>query len=130
VNNTETQVVPFILMKATRTMKIVVVGGCGSGKTTVASLLRDAGHEAWVVGQEHSAIADLWRRKDPEAVVFLDVSLETVRNRRGEHWPEWLYHRQVDRLKSARSAADVIVDTGSLGVEETIEFIERRLTRL
>jgi deoxyadenosine/deoxycytidine kinase len=104
-------------------VKIAVVGGCGSGKTTVVDALRARGYDAYVVGQEHSAVATLWRRQSPDALVFLDVSLDVVRRRRGEKWPQWLFERQSQRLSDARASADVIVDTGKLSIDETAERV-------
>lgn len=109
-------------------MKTAVVGGCGSGKSTIVEELRARGFEAYVVGQEHSAVANLWTRQSPDRLVFLDVPLEVVRKRRGERWPEWLYHRQSERLSHARASADVIVDTGERSIQETVELIVSALS--
>lgn len=107
--------------------RIAVVGGCGSGKSTIVARLQRLGHDAYVVGQEHSQIPTLWRRKDPEIVVYLDVTLETVRSRRGDHWPEWLYHQQQSRLENAREAADIDVSTTVRSIDETVSMIAKRL---
>lgn len=104
-------------------MKTAVVGGCGSGKSTIVEELRARGVDAYVVGQEHSAVANLWTRQSPEKLVFLDVPLDVVRSRRGENWPEWLYQRQAERLSHARANADVVVDTGEWTIPETVEQI-------
>lgn len=104
-------------------MKVAVVGGCASGKSTIAERLRDLGYDAYVVGQEHSEIEDLWRRQSPDRVVFLETSLEAVRQRRDRYWPEWLFHRQVKRLAWARKHADVIVNTEETSEEDAMEAI-------
>lgn len=104
-------------------MKVAVVGGCASGKSTISARLRDLGYDAYVVGQEHSDIPDLWRRQSPDRVIFLETSLDAVRERRGRSWPEWLFHRQRERLEPARAGADVIVNTERASVQDSIEAI-------
>ena len=101
-------------------MKIAVVGGCGSGKSTIVNELKARGYDAWVVGQEHSEVRGLWSRRNPDVLVFLDVTLEAVRRRRDENWPEWLYHRQQARLTDARESASIHLNTAALTVEETV----------
>jgi signal recognition particle receptor subunit beta len=104
-------------------MRIAVVGVCASGKTTIVRALRQAGYDAYVVAQEHSIIPDLWRRSRPDHVVVLEADLETIRQRRGPAWPEWLYRTQCDRLADARANATVTIDTGALTVDETVRAI-------
>ncbi|GBD18809.1 Shikimate kinase [bacterium HR27] len=104
-------------------MRIVLVGPCGAGKSTIARELSCRGLDVVVVGQEHSIIRDLWRRPNPDLVVFLDASLETVRARRGPDWPEWLYRTEQERLATARAHADLVLETGKLTIEEVVERI-------
>jgi chloramphenicol 3-O-phosphotransferase len=105
-------------------MKIAVVGTCASGKTTIVNALDRLGHDAYVVSQEHSIIADLWRHSEPEALVMLECDYETVQARRGGTWPRWLFDLQRERLSSARANADLILDTSKNSVEETLRPIE------
>jgi len=104
-------------------MRVVLVGPCGAGKSTIAHELSRYGVEAVVVGQEHSVVRDLWRRPNPDFVVFLDASLETVRARRGADWPEWLYRTEQERLAQARAHADLVLDTGALSIPEVVARI-------
>ena len=104
-------------------MRIVLVGPCGSGKTTIAERLREHGVDAVAVGQEHSIIRDLWRRPEPDLVVFLDASLSVIRERRGDDWPEWLYCVELERLADARAHADLVVDTGRYSVEAVVQRV-------
>jgi GTPase SAR1 family protein len=108
-------------------LKIAVVGGCGSGKSTIVGELCSLGYDAYVVGQEHSAVAHLWSRQGPDVVVYLDVTLAAVRERRDRNWPEWLYEKQQERLRDARGAADVRVNTSVLTVDETVRKITEHL---
>jgi cytidylate kinase len=110
-------------------MRVVLVGPCGAGKSTVAAELAARGVEAIAVGQEHSIIRDLWRRPAADLVVFLDASLETVRERRGADWPAWLYEEEQRRLSEARAHADLVLDTSRLTVGEVVERILQALEK-
>ncbi len=110
-----------------RDWKIVVVGPCASGKTTLVRGLRRLGYDAHVCGQEHSEIASLWRHTAPDLVIALDVDLTTIRDRRGADWPEEIYRLQQRRLAAARAAAALILDTSILSPDEMLEAVERRL---
>src|SRR5687768_7213338 len=108
-------------------MRVAVIGHCASGKTTIVAALQARGYDAYVVSQEHSAIADLWRHRSPDRLVMLDVDYEVVQARRGRSWPEWIYDLQRQRLEKARHHANVIVNTGTLSIEETISRIVQAL---
>jgi dephospho-CoA kinase len=98
--------------------RVVVVGPCASGKTTLVRLLRERGVDAYVCSQEHSIVRDLWRRQHPDVVVALEVDLETIRARRGDDWSAAIYEEQRRRLEGARNAADLIIDTAHVTPEE------------
>jgi hypothetical protein len=85
--------------------------------------LCERGIDAIAVGQEHSVVRDLWRHPRPDLLVFLDANLCTVRARRGDDWPEWLYRVEQERLADARSHADLVVDTGCNTVDEVLERV-------
>jgi deoxyadenosine/deoxycytidine kinase len=104
--------------------RIVVVGPCASGKSTLVSRLRGKGYDAHAVAQEHSAVRDLWKRKDPDALIALDVSLEEVRNRRSPDWLEAVYQRQHERLASAYAAADLTIDTAEHDADAVLAIVE------
>ncbi|MEX2425862.1 MAG: hypothetical protein WD401_03775 [Thermomicrobiaceae bacterium] len=104
-------------------LKIAVVGGCASGKTTIVRELRSRGLNAYVVGQEHSGVAGLWKHQEPDVLVFLYVELESVRARRDHNWPEWLYRTQQQRLQCAYEAASIRVNTSKLSVEQALTSI-------
>jgi adenylate kinase family enzyme len=113
-----------------RRIRVAIVGPCASGKSTVAEQLRSWGFDAYPVGQEHSIVSDLWRRRAPDAVVYLEVDYQTVRSRRGEHWPEAIYQQQQARLADARRHATVIVDTGRAGISQTMARVLAALERV
>lgn len=92
---------------------IVIVGPCGSGKTTLVDHLKPRGYNARVVAQEHSIIRDLWQKRNPDVVIALDLDLETLRRRRTPSWSQDLYDQQHERLREAFAAADLTLDTGA-----------------
>jgi molybdopterin-guanine dinucleotide biosynthesis protein len=95
---------------------VAVVGHCASGKTTLVGALRRAGYDAYAVAQEHSAISWLWKHSEPDALIYIQVSLDTVRARRGEEWPQAVYDAQEERLADARAHADLTLDSGAEGI--------------
>lgn len=100
--------------------KIAVVGPCASGKTTLVDALVARGYQAYAVGQEHSIIRDLWKRRDPEVLIALDLDLDVVRQRRSPTWPAEVYAAQHERLQPAFEAADLLIDTGEHDIESAV----------
>lgn len=100
--------------------RVVIVGPCASGKSTLATGLREHGYDAVVCSQEHSEIATLWRHYEPDALIALDVELETIRSRRGNEWPETIYLAQLKRLAAAREVADIVIDSTREDAQEVL----------
>ena len=100
-----------------RAPKIIVVGPCAAGKSTLVETLQARGYNAHVAAQEHSAIASLWQHAQPDILIALEADIAAVRARRGEEWPEWLHDVQVQRLRAASAAADLTIDTTDLNPE-------------
>ena len=121
-----------VLPRATDSRRIVVVGPCAAGKSTLVAALRALGYDARVSGQEHSAIPNLWQHSHPDVLIALDVDIAAVRDRRGSEWPEWLHDLQVQRLNVATSAAYVAIDTTGLRaqvvVDRVVAFLEKHET--
>lgn len=107
--------------------RVVVVGPCASGKTTLAQALMHAGYDAKVCGQEHSGIPDLWRRMGGDVLIALDLDIATLRARRGDSWPADLLERQHQRLSSAYAAADLVIDSGRVDQRGIVEAVARLL---
>jgi adenylate kinase family enzyme len=112
-----------------RRLRVAIVGTCGSGKTTVADQLREWGYDAFAVGQEHSIVSDLWRRRSPDALIVLEVDYPTLQARRGESWPRALYDEQLGRLEDARSHATVVIDTSQDSLSQTLARVLAALDR-
>lgn len=113
-----------------RSRKIVVVGPCASGKSTLVAGLVAHGHNAYAVAQEHSAVRELWKRQNPEVLVALDVSLEVVRQRRSPNWLEAVYEQQHQRLAAAFAAADLVIDTAEHDAEEVLDLVQQYVREL
>jgi len=99
-------------------MRIVVVGPCASGKTTLVTKLRELGLDAHNVAQEHSGIKKLWRKKKPDLLVMLDATRPVIRRRRNVPWGEERLILQRERLADARENADLFIQTDALTREE------------
>lgn len=110
--------------------RVVVVGPCASGKTTLVAALRAHGFDASVSAQEHSAVPSLWQRTEPDVLIALLVNIEAVRERRDASWPSWLHDVQEGRLANAQDAADLVIDTSDLEAsdvaERAIQFLADR----
>lgn len=105
-------------------MDIVIVGPCGSGKTTLKGALNALGYGARAVAQEHSIIRNLWRHGgEPAAVIYLDATPEVISARRAHDFPAWLYAEQQYRLAPAHAHASLIVDTTTLTAQEVYERV-------
>ncbi len=105
------------------TRRIVVVGPCASGKSTLTNRLRDLGFDARVCGQEHSAIRHLWSRLRPDLLIALDVDLRTLRRRRHPSWPECLYRVQRGRLEYAFRSANLSIDSSTVSAEGAVQQV-------
>jgi deoxyadenosine/deoxycytidine kinase len=103
--------------------RIVVVGHCASGKTTLVARLQEHGFDAHVCGQEHSAVRDLWRRMNPDVLLALDVDLDTIRNRRSPRWSEQIFLAQQDRLRAAFAAADLVINTAEHDEDDVVDIV-------
>jgi hypothetical protein len=93
---------------------IVVVGVCSSGKSTLVEALQEKGYQAHAVSQEHSYVPHLWRRTDPDVLIYLDASLHTIRGRGRTRWRQALLDEEHRRLHHAREHADIYIPTDGL----------------
>jgi hypothetical protein len=104
-------------------MRVVICGVCVSGKTTLVTRLRELGVEAYNVAQEHSGVRKLWRKKCPDVLVMLDVTLPVIRRRRDVPWGEERLVLQRERLRDARASADLYIQTDLLSKEEVVDLV-------
>ena len=82
--------------------KIVVVGPCAAGKSTLVTALRELGYDAHVSGQEHSEIAMLWQHSQPDVLIALGG-----RYWRGTRSPRWFLAGVAPRSPGAATCRRV-----------------------
>ncbi|HHT42352.1 MAG TPA: hypothetical protein GX014_03020 [Firmicutes bacterium] len=109
---------------------IVVVGVCASGKTTLGAGLRGLGYQVRTFAQEHSVSKHLWQRLDPDFLILLECSYETIRRRKRVSWGVKRYRKQLALLSNARAHADLIVRTDGFSAEQLVEYVHRHLVEL
>lgn len=110
---------------------IVIVGVCGSGKSELVHGLLALGYPARAVAQEHSYVPGLWaRRGRPQALIYLEAGLETVRRRLDVRWEEGALELQRERLAQARRQCDIAIDTDPLTIEQVLAEAVAQLREL
>lgn len=108
--------------------RVVVIGPCASGKSSLTRRLQQLGYDAHACGQEHSEIAELWRHLDPDVLVGLHIDLDTLRKRRSDTWSGSVYARQQERLRSGYAHADLLLDCDGIDqdavVSQVVDWLE------
>jgi adenylate kinase family enzyme len=110
-------------------MKIGIVGPCAAGKTTLAGNLGRRGYDAHAIAQEHSEAQTMWRQMtDPDLLIYLEASLETICARLNVRWEQSYLDEQVRRLSDARAHTNFVLATDGLSREEVaaraVEFLQ------
>jgi len=102
-------------------MRVVLVGVCGSGKTTLALGLRQMGYEVRECAQEHSDVPYMWQViSKPDVLIYLDASDEaTVRRGERHYIPNYL-EVERRRLTHARAHCDLYLDTDGLTPDDVL----------
>ncbi len=93
---------------------VIVVGPCAAGKSSLVACLRAQGWRARTVAQEHSYVPYMWQRHNPDVLLYLDLTLETVRRRRRRSWAQSTLDAQHDRLAHARRHCHLYLPTDGL----------------
>jgi hypothetical protein len=102
-------------------MRIKVVGPCSSGKSVLAAGLRTLGYDARSAAQDHSYVPDMWQRLEPpDVLIYLDVTLETARQRGRIGWDQRYLDEQSQRLRHARAHCHLYLPTDGLTEEEVL----------
>lgn len=109
---------------------ILVVGTCASGKTTLATGLRQAGYNARAFALEHSHSPRVWRRRQPRWLVALCCTYDTLVARRGVLWPKARWLLQLEKIEDAWESADLRIVTDGLRPESLVHIAAEELERL
>lgn len=103
--------------------RIVVIGPCASGKTSLTTRLQQLGYDAMACGQEHSEITELWKHQQPDVLIGLRIELDTLRQRRSEAWSEDIYARQMTRLESGYQNAHLLIDCDAVDQQAVVDLV-------
>lgn len=98
--------------------RIVVVGVCSAGKSTLVTRLKERGYRVRICAQEHSYVPHLWQRSDPDVLVYLDASLHTIRGRGRARWQQPMLDEEHHRLRHAREHCHLYVHTDGISPED------------
>lgn len=111
--------------KQPASLLVKVVGPCKSGKSTLVAGLRAAGFEARSCGQEHSGAPTMWQRiHPPDVLIFLDVSVDTMRERVARSdWTDDMLAIQQRRLAHARTHADLLIPTDEASPQAVLQQV-------
>jgi hypothetical protein len=107
-------------------VRIVVVGPCASGKSTLVGNLRPKGYTIRTCAQEHSHVPQLWLKYcRADVLVYLDAGLETIGRRQGRSdWTRERLDEQRRRLDDARQHCDFYLYTDDLSREQVADRVE------
>ena len=104
--------------------RIVVVGPCASGKSMLVEALRDHGYNAHAAAQEHSYVQTMWQMTKPSHLIYLDVDLPNIRQRRRISWGEEYLSEENEKLAHARQNADLVISTND---RESVQVVQQAL---
>ena len=109
-------------------MRILIVGPCASGKSTLERRLCEVGYDAHSAAQEHSYVPTMWcRLHKPDVLIYLDANLATIEQRSATHWKPRDLEQLRERLRHARAHCDFYLATDGLSEEEVLELVVQYL---
>jgi ABC-type phosphate/phosphonate transport system ATPase subunit len=100
--------------------RILIVGPCASGKSALVEALRQQGYNAHSAAQEHSHVKTMWMMNKPSHLIYLEVGIEAIKQRRTINWGAEFLQEENLRLAHARAHADCIINTDSLTPEQVV----------
>lgn len=111
--------------------RVVVVGPCAAGKTTLVSSLCRFGYNIHSCAQEHSGVPELWKvRCRADILIYLDAELETIARRQNRtDWTMTRLTAQRRRLADARKHCDLYLGTDDLTREQVAMAVDAFLRK-
>ncbi len=114
-----------------RNLRIVIVGPCGAGKTTLAEGLTARHFLARQITQEHSYVPNMWKLlSKPDVLIYLDASFEVCEQRKQLDWGPKDHAEQIRRLAHARQHCDIYLFTDNLTPDEILQSVLQSLQDL
>jgi thymidylate kinase len=110
-------------------MRVLIVGVCSSGKSTLEAGLVALGYEARSCVQEHSYVPEMWQTTRPDLLVYLDASAETLRRRGEAALSEAALEEQRQVLAHARAHAELYLRTDHLSADQVLRKVRRFLDK-
>lgn len=110
-------------------MRVVVVGVCSVGKSTLEEGLKRLGYDAHSCVQEHSYVQDMWRTSQPDVLVYLDASPQALRRRGGTGLDDAALAEQRAMLVDARQHCQLYVNTDRLSADKVLRRVRRFLEK-
>jgi hypothetical protein len=106
--------------------RIIVVGPCAAGKTTLAGRLQIKQYDIHTCAQEHSHVPRLWKKYcRADVLVYLDANLNTISQRQNRSdWTQARLGEQHRRLADARLHCDFYLRTDELTREQVAARVE------
>lgn len=112
-------------------LRIVIVGPCGAGKTTLAEGLTASNFPARQITQEHSYVPNMWQLlSKPDILIYLDASFESCDQRKRLDWSPKDHTEQHRRLAHARQHCDIYLLTDDLTLEQILQCVLQSLQRI
>jgi hypothetical protein len=111
------------------TMRVLIVGVCSSGKSSLEAGLKALGYEARACVQEHSYVPEMWQTTRPDILIYLDATLDTLRHRGEAELSKAALEEQRLMLTHARAHADLYLRTDKLTTEQVLRKVRRFLDK-
>lgn len=105
-------------------IKIGVVGACGTGKSELVFRLIKHGYEAHHIAQEHSFTPHMWQAiTNPDVLIYLQVSFDVSHQRKDYKLTLDEYNEQIKRLNHAEAHADLKINTDELTPDDVFKIV-------
>jgi deoxyadenosine/deoxycytidine kinase len=113
-----------------KSIRIGVVGACGTGKSELVTRLIQQGYDAHHIAQEHSFNPKMWQLiTNPEILIYLQASYQVILQRKAFQFSWREYKEQLRRLSHAKDHADIEITTDELTPEEVFSIVKKKILK-